>query len=356
MSRHEDLPLEQEKRRIDWIDTAKGIGIILVVMQHTALDYAWIGKWINTFHMPLFFFLSGFFFRPGKVGGFGAFAAKKSRSLLLPYFAFAALSYLYFILRYSFGDSDYYRDLNVLQVLAGIAYSAGIREWMDFNLPLWFLTCLFVTEMMYYGIKRWVPRKTGTVLVLAVCSLIGYADGLWNPYKLPWGIDVAFTAVVFFGGGQLLREAVGYMAGRAVWLRLAAACLLLAVNLVFTLDRVNVNMKLHGSYYDFYLAAFAGVGACLLLAGLIRVQALDFLGRNALVIMACHSPMLNLASKVTGRLGWESGAYGTECLRVAVTMAALVPVVYAVNRFAPFLLGKRAAYATGYKRSFPKEA
>jgi acyltransferase len=334
------LPLENEKRRLDWVDTAKGMGIILVVMQHTALDYNRVGTFINSFHMPLFFFLSGFFFMPGKYSGFRSFASKKAGSLLLPYFIFAALSYGYFLLRYSFGSAGYYKDLNLYQELAGILYSAGTREWMDFNLPLWFLTCLFVTEIMFYGMKRLFQSKIRLAGALAVCSLIGYADGLWNPYKLPWGIDVAFTAAAFFGAGHLLRDAVAVLIAKPIWFRLLAAAVMLGVNIGCTLEPVNLNMKRHGLYYDFYLSAFAGVAACLLLASVIRWGPLTYLGRNALLIMACHSPMLNIASKAVNKTGLSGSVYMVESIRVAITILALIPVIMMINVLLRFVRGR----------------
>ena len=44
-------------KRIEWIDTAKGIGLICVILGHMRVPY--LSTWIYTFHMPLFFFLSG---------------------------------------------------------------------------------------------------------------------------------------------------------------------------------------------------------------------------------------------------------------------------------------------------------
>ena len=49
--------MDTSNRRIEWIDIAKGIGILLVILGHTiALKYS---KVLYTFHMPLFFLLSG---------------------------------------------------------------------------------------------------------------------------------------------------------------------------------------------------------------------------------------------------------------------------------------------------------
>ena len=44
--------------RIGWIDTAKGIGLLCVILGHLSIPY--LDMWIYFFHMPLFFFLSGF--------------------------------------------------------------------------------------------------------------------------------------------------------------------------------------------------------------------------------------------------------------------------------------------------------
>ena len=45
--------------RYTWIDCIKGIGIFLVVLGHIYKDN-YIGLWIYSFHMPLFFMLSGY--------------------------------------------------------------------------------------------------------------------------------------------------------------------------------------------------------------------------------------------------------------------------------------------------------
>ena len=73
-------------KRIGFIDIAKGIGILLVVLAHNDLEaYApFLHKVIYSFHMPLFFFLSGMFFRPETP--FWQLIRKRFDSLLKPYF------------------------------------------------------------------------------------------------------------------------------------------------------------------------------------------------------------------------------------------------------------------------------
>ena len=85
-------------KRLDWIDIAKGIGIILVVLGHTLVPqvretgfagFLWI--FIYNFHMPLFFFLSGYLFEKGlsHYTNKGKFILGKLQYLMLPYLIFS---------------------------------------------------------------------------------------------------------------------------------------------------------------------------------------------------------------------------------------------------------------------------
>jgi fucose 4-O-acetylase-like acetyltransferase len=326
--------------RLEWADTAKGIGIIAVVVAHTALDFTWWGIFINSFHMPLFFFLSGLFFRMAPGGSAAGLIRKRAARLLVPYFVFAGLSYLYFLLRYHLGFSSYYDDLNVYQVFFGIFYSAGLREWMDFNLPLWFLTCLFVTEMLFLAFKKTFRTKLALASALVICAIAGYLDGLWNPVKLPWGIDVALTAVVFFGAGHLLKDACAWLLARPKAIRLALGLVFLTLNLAALTQRMNLNAKAHGQFYDFYFAAFCGIAWCLLLSSLIRWKALTWLGRNALILLAVHMPLLGIATRIAGLIPLEMNPDLTEALRAFITILMAVPIIHVITRYFPWMLGR----------------
>ena len=55
---------KQLPTRIGWIDTAKGIGLLCVILGHLSIPL--VDAWVYFFHMPLFFFLSGVVFSGGK--------------------------------------------------------------------------------------------------------------------------------------------------------------------------------------------------------------------------------------------------------------------------------------------------
>lgn len=55
------IKITTKPKHLNWIDYIKGIGIILVVIGHTTdIGDTW-RVWIYTFHMPLFFCISGSF-------------------------------------------------------------------------------------------------------------------------------------------------------------------------------------------------------------------------------------------------------------------------------------------------------
>ena len=47
-------------KRLDYMDAVKGIGILLVVMGHNLQGIPALTSWIYSFHMPLFFIVTGY--------------------------------------------------------------------------------------------------------------------------------------------------------------------------------------------------------------------------------------------------------------------------------------------------------
>lgn len=78
--------------RIDWIDLTKGIAIFLMVCGHTSIPLP-ISNWIWSFHMPLFFIISGILFNATKYPNFNLFIKKRGGN---------SNNTLYYILTYHF--------------------------------------------------------------------------------------------------------------------------------------------------------------------------------------------------------------------------------------------------------------
>ena len=187
------------KKRIDYIDFYRGIGIILMVMGHvqfgTPFDY-----YIHAFHMPMFFFISGYLFRERPLSEMPSFLSKKARAMLLPYFFFAAFHVFYWatlkgqnlktdelagaVKAFLIGDSDHY-------VIAG---------------ALWFLLALFLVEVIYCFICILFRSELLQHAVVLVLFIIGCRFRAKTGIKLPWHLDSALIGLGLFHTARMIRK------------------------------------------------------------------------------------------------------------------------------------------------------
>ena len=150
-----------KKRRIETFDLLKGIAIFMVVMGHAltmcvrGIDSAFLFKLIGQVHMPIFFFVSGYF--TYKAMFKAPNLKKRFMQLIVPFLVITPLWVLYF--PHSGLQSPLSHDL------AGLYRS----YWKD---GYWFTLCLFEMSLLYYALSYALSRlKRGwmhAVLLVAV--------------------------------------------------------------------------------------------------------------------------------------------------------------------------------------------
>ncbi|MGB9938912.1 acyltransferase family protein [Methanosarcina sp.] len=368
--------------RLHWIDALKGIGIILVVFAHHKLPVA-LDTYIFSFHMPLFFFISGLLFDFWKhTASAASFVKKRFRSLIVPYFGFALLTCLFYLLLdtgYQPGvtNIDFFKASPV-ENIHSIVYALG--PLISYNPPLWFLTCLFVTELLFYGFARKYYSEPGKlVLGLTAVGVIGYLYSVYVPFRLPWNSDVALTAVVFYGAGNLFRKFIeseerkpgeksqassdsqpgsglrkGFLRARNL-----LPGILTLVNLLYfgyllhfpTAEEMNMNILKYGDFFSYYLLAFSGIFTFVYLFKNVRSsKVLEYYGRNSLIVLALHFPVKDLLTKfivLVFVVDIEAFYYNTGfALGLTVlNLLCLIPVIFLINNYFPFILGKKRSSA-----------
>lgn len=192
----------QQTQRIDWIDSAKGIGIILVLIGHCSLPG---GSLIYMFHMLLFYIISGYLWNSEKNRKLSLidFVTKKINAYIIPYFKIASICFLLYGVVYCGilnSQSHEYVEQLWKWLYGIIIFSRGTTEWLPCCSPIWFLTALFVAEIFFYFIMKY----NRPLLLIIIATLIGFA--LSNIVKLPWNIDNAFTAIPYLSLGYYIRK------------------------------------------------------------------------------------------------------------------------------------------------------
>lgn len=136
------------QKRIEFIDLAKGICIILVVLGHCGIPINIPG--LEIVRMPLYFILSGLFFKD--YGGGLNFLIKKTNKILVP-----------FIFFYCAGCLAYY-GIKLLAPELLVTDANGILDIFNnrqfFNGPIWFLLCLFWCNIIFCQITLNVKKDS----------------------------------------------------------------------------------------------------------------------------------------------------------------------------------------------------
>jgi acyltransferase len=332
------------EKRIEWVDVLKGIGIIIVVLGHSGVPYE-LKKFLLSFSMPLFFFISGYLFK-NESNNIGSFFKKRVRSLLIPYFWFSIITYMLWVMvERNIKDST----TPTLKPLIGIFYSNNINDFMVYNGVLWFLTCLFIVEMIYSIINNKIKNRKHIMLIIVSFSILGYLDSLYFSIRLPWGIDVALTGVVFYGIGNLLQIYINnffYSYHRKIGLLITSIIIILLTAII---ERNNTIVYMYdntyGNYILFYLAGFMGIAASFAMALFIsKSKILSFYGKNSIIVLAVHIKIFSVFNIILKILGHNKSGTIFELVKgfaySLVSLLICIPIIFILNNYMPFILGR----------------
>ena len=337
--------------RVDYIDVAKGIGIMLVVWAHILI----VGpshQLIYAFHMPLFFFISGLLFNKSKYDGIGTFIRKRAVRLLIPYFIYSVATWtVWACFRYVRGDEVDSYWMPLLQTF--IAQGSG--AFIVHNSALWFVPCLFAVEIIFYCLCC-VGRVTALVssfVIAGIGCLLAYIYGDSYLMTLPWNLDAAIYALPFYAVAHMIREKVGlvkvqeYIGGHKGML-LVLMLLLFGVMAYMALGYGECSMG--SSSYNcqmqvFFIRAFAGCLAFVILSGMICslwqldkiIQAFKWCGMNSLDIMCLHIPVKGVVIILVAKVLHTAADISSDALLSSVafviTMLIVATLILMINKF-----------------------
>jgi fucose 4-O-acetylase-like acetyltransferase len=331
-----------ENRRIEFIDIMKGIGIILVVVGHIS-QLNILNTWIFSFHMPLFFFISGITFSVSKKENF---IRKKVNKILIPYFIFSLLTFIYWsvIERKLRGDTT-----SILSQFIGIFTSQGGEYNHVYNIVMWFLPCLFITEIIFYFIKNKFSNKMACCL-LAVSSILGVILSYNLKIRLPWSIDTMLIAIVFYGAGYLISNVVmNYKkSDKNKLMNFLSIFILLALNIYCSHlnGYVDMNKSIYSNYFLYFISAFCGIIFIYLISLYCNLQFVRFLGANSLIIMCVHEPIKRMLLKIISVIS----KIDIDVIRInligiiislLILLVCILPIIYIVNKYLPFIIGNK---------------
>ena len=282
----------------------------IVIQGHIHPDYGWFSLPLHCFVIPLYFFLSGLTFRRYKFPKFKDFAIHRLKTLMLPYAMFSVVTWcVWATFNYlSQTEVDYWSPL--LQTIL----AQGSGGYLVHNVPLWFVPCLFIIEMLYYWIDH-LQKQSYILIVLILCACVG-AWMIEGPYSrifhlLPWSTEGAFIGVLFYGVANLLVKNISLkeIETKVVNHRVITIFTIVVVSVVVVFTayfngHISIGSdRLGKSSLLFFLNAWLGITTIMLfsiIVSSIRTNCIIFnkimkycywFGRNSFYIMSTHVPI-----------------------------------------------------------------
>lgn len=336
-----------EKKRLAYIDYARGIGIILMIMGHIDFGGAFY-KYIHAFHMPIFFVMSGYLYR--EKDSLVKEIAKKAKQLLIPYILIGAFHYVVWLVLY-------HNEGNIFEPLLNLLFINT-----NLNMPiagaLWFLTCLFWVDVIFMVIEKYL-KKLSWLIFIAITAL-GMVFTSITTIRLPWAIDAAMVGVGFYYAGYLLKKYSNIsVVNRLMDLKLFEALLGLAIFSVLIIANGVVNMRT-GSYSIIPLSFLNGAGFSIVILNICKLaeqkaekskmlmipcNGLKYVGENSIVYLCFNQLCILLLNKVRSVVipgsASETIMFLVHCAMLVCTMVMLaIGVRILTNKRLKFLIGK----------------
>lgn len=337
-------PRVADRARTGYVDAVKGLAILWVVWWHAPHP-----RFIDPFfHVPLFFFISGFFVDDQE--SLVTFVAKRIKRLCVPVIAFSIFGYAAKLLLHWWDT----RDLTTFpyETIWDVVVFGHTRT---LNVPLWFLLALCAVQVWVFVFVRTArlvtPRSDiclpallltsfgmtcASQAVLPPAYLGGIQPGAPTTY---FEVAPAMSYVFLFSLGHVFGKSIlAPGLGRAHDMVIGGGALLVLLSSSASCaDSALVGcVSKQVAYVAFSLLALV-VGKRALPA---RVScALQFYGRNSLVVLGAHGPLLDLVKRPVHKLyGAPDSISGL--VATGITVAATYVVILLVNRYLPSAAGR----------------
>ena len=310
-------------KRLDYLDVAKGIGMLLVILGHCQMGrIGAMHSLIYSFHMPLFFFISGVCFSNKYT--FHSLAAKRFKQMILPTIYFSIISTL---------------------VVDGFGLHVKWWDWSKhFPFALWFLPVLYFSELLAWLVCNRVLNRILQILSLFVLILTPHLLEKLS-IELPYSLAAIPMATFFYLLGYKLKEYV-LKTNKHLWM----LTILLAIFTIIAVRYGHVSIELASGHISpiavAEVTALCGLSSCLCFSkGLINgggnqrlIQILIWFGQNSLCLMLVHPLIKTYLEEYFECMFANHLVFMVVQLLLTILFSIVLTIL--IKKYTPFLIGK----------------
>ncbi|MBE5851236.1 MAG: hypothetical protein E7298_14065 [Lachnospiraceae bacterium] len=370
--------MSDTKKRLDYLDMTKGLGMILVLIGHLQGDSIFtfspyiqpLCVFIFSFHMPMFFIVSGILLaiKNDEVKPLKEVAKSRFRGIMIPYLWFSLFYLIVVVAALIKGEIAVQTlYLNIWYIISG--YGMNV---------LWFLPALYLGELLFIFLRRrirdHIPFITVVVLSNAIVYFLSYFVGIAK-YPTPFAermhdlITVILRPILvcgfisigyythkilrkgsqigdFFNKPELNEKGKVSFKYRAAYIVLG----LMLFGVCFGLFRVNNGIDFRSlafrNVFFFFVCALSGsFGMISLCKGLPRIPLFCYWGIGSLIFMATHNSQTVLTFSLKTAMyvnQYLTRARGYICYAIVIVIITAYStfMIWLIRRFFPFIIGK----------------
>ncbi len=296
--------------RIEWIDVAKGMLIILVILGHSTTLSA-INIIIYSFHMAAFFMLSGFTFSNKKIT-WKEYIKKQFHGLIIPYLFLSAIMLFYFFAKARFlnlGEFDFVSGIESVFLPISGRNATSVYG-------LWFLPCTLIAKTVFFAMVK-IRQKIGWVILLfASLSILAYI--IFRMSGVVSVVTIAPFAVIFMIAGKYLKERyVKFNSLLKTVLMFAVYVVSLVTNILFFEKSIDLSSLNIGNPILFVMHSISGSFLLFRIASkLENIKFLSKIGTKSLYYYGLHYEVI--------------GFLGAMIFRKDILVFALLQTILAV--------------------------
>lgn len=301
------------------------------MLTHCCVDSVYLFPGLVELRMPLYFVLSGLFFKP--YGGFGGFCLKKTNKLLIPFAFFFFTGYLF--------EYMYHGYEKMHGVASTMYYNIFDNFTLDYdwwckplwpNNPIWFLLCLFWDNLIFFGVMKACGTCVRQSIAIAVLGMSGYVLA-YNEVRIPLFAIASLSSMPFFYLGYALKNSGILYPSGSVKKELALGVALVAC--AMTASYFNKSYfefylnSVHGDLFSVYVVAAAMVVGVLLICKQIKyIPYVSYLGRYSVIALGFHMSMIPILTHLQNKFGTPSDIVNFLLLLVIMPLFIVISRKY----------------------------
>ena len=305
------------------IDELKGLGILLMLLDH-ACSTKYSHAYIQAFHMPLFFIISGFLYKKRSIK---ETIKRKFNTLMIPYISFSII-YMIIVLLFKNNYDIPKALLSYLLFPTKIVNNAIAGA-------LWFLPCMFLVEVLYSIIQNTINNNRVKNVLIFTIAIMGFMYSRFIDFELPFCLEPMMISLLFMHMGYIMKEHK-----QVIQLSILPTIILFVImSLTFLLNR-SVDLR-SARYHLEILYLFNGIGGTIMFWNLINIISkskniiisktnnfLEYLSINAMTFICTNQSVIMILRNYL--LVTNSSKIITLCSKLIIFFITLI-VCYIIN-------------------------